>query len=194
MTRATPKPLPEPTETWLHEAALRYLSRYAATQTGLLRVLDRRIARWGASADGDPDRARDAKQAARRVVDRLAASGAVDDQAFAQARTRSLRRAGKSARAIGAHLSAKGVAGGRDAPSGDEGGTLEGGELGAAAIHVRRRRLGPFRVAAETPEIRRRELASLARAGFPRAVAAAALRLSQEEAEALIIAHRDAIG
>ena len=44
-------------------------------------------------------------------------------------------------------------------------------EDAAAAIHVRRRRLGPFRTAADTPEQRKRELASLARAGFSHEVA-----------------------
>jgi regulatory protein len=39
-----PEAGPPPGETALREAALTYLARYSATQTGLLRVLNRRIA------------------------------------------------------------------------------------------------------------------------------------------------------
>ncbi len=186
-TRKERKPPALPTESLLHSTALHHLSRYAATQAGLLRVLDRRIARWAASEVGDADRVGEAREAARRVVAKLVASGAVNDAAFAQARSVSLRRAGKSARAIGAHLSARGVpgevAGAQPTPCAED-------EIAAAAIHMRRRRAGPFRTAAEKPETARRELASLARAGFGHQVAAAALRLSAAEAEALIIAYR----
>jgi regulatory protein len=187
MARPSRKPPPEPTEASLHNGALAYLSRYAATRAGLLRVLDRRIARWLASDDGDADKARAAREAARRVTAKLAETGAVDDEAYAQARARTLRRAGKSSRAIGAHLAAKGVSGAVGAALRPQ------DELGAAAIHLRRRRLGPYRSAEDTPEQRHRELAALARAGFPQAVASAALRLSRAEAEALIISFRDGL-
>jgi regulatory protein len=184
MARDPRKPLPTPTEALLHDAALTHLSRYGATQAGLLRVLDRRIARWAASEAGDPEQAAAARQAARRVVARLAESGAVDDAAFAQARVRSLRRSGKSGRAIGAHLAAKGVS---QEMTPDLGGT---DDLGAAVIHLRRRRLGPFRTKDPLPETGKRELAALARAGFPHQVASAALCLSRDEAEALITQYR----
>ena len=190
MPRAERKPPSLPTENLLHNAALTHLARYGATQAGLLRVLDRRIARWAASEAGDAERAGEARAAARRIVAQLAQSGAVNDAAFAGARSLSLRRAGKSARAIGAHLSARGVPGevaaGLPPLSGQD-------ELAAAAIHMRKRRAGPFRIAAERPETARREIASLARAGFGHKVAAAALRLSTEEAEKLIIAYRAAL-
>jgi regulatory protein len=190
MVRPPRKPPAKPTESLLHGAALTHLARYGATAAGLLRVLDRRVARWAASEAGDAEGAAAARAAARRVVAMLAESGAVNDQAYAEARSRSLRRAGKSGRAVAAHLSSKGV-------PGEVSGALPtpdaGGELGAAAIHIRRRRLGPFRTAAELPETRRRELASLARAGFAQPVAMAALRLSREEAEALIIQFRAAL-
>ena len=63
-------------------------------------------------------------------------------------------------------------------------------ELAAALIHARKRRLGPWRKLDPTPELRRRELANLARAGFQSAVAGRALKLEQEEAEARIIRFR----
>jgi regulatory protein len=191
MPRTPRKPPSLPTPSLLHEAALAHLARFGATKAGLLRVLDRRIARWAASEAGDPERAAQARRDARAVVATLAESGAVNDEAYAEARARSLRRAGKSGRAIGAHLSAKGVPGDISAALRAPGQAPD--ELGAAAIHLRRRRLGPFRTAAEMPETRRRELASLARAGFAQPVAAAALRLTRDEAEALIVSFRAAL-
>jgi len=100
------KPPREPTEHVLHEAALAHLARFGTTRAGLLRVLDRKVARWATLTGGDPAPGR---AAARAVVDRLVASGAVNDQVFAEARARSLVRSGRSVRAVGAHLAAKGV-------------------------------------------------------------------------------------
>ena len=41
---------PAPDERDLHDAALDYLARYAATEVGLRRVLERRIDRWARRA------------------------------------------------------------------------------------------------------------------------------------------------
>jgi regulatory protein len=177
-------PGPPPTRAALHEAALAHLSRYAASRAALTRVLDRRCARWANEAG--PEAAGDTlpalRQAVRDVVAELAAAGAVDDAAFAAGRARSLGRTGRSRRAIAAHLAARGVTG--DAaraalPDDPE------AELAAALALARRRRLGPFRPpdAQADPQ---RELAVLARAGFPRDIAARALRTDPDSAEALL--------
>jgi regulatory protein len=171
----------------LREAALAHVARYATTRAGLLRVLDRRVARWAASDAGNTEGAAAAREAARRVVARLTESGAVSDTAFAESRARSLHRAGKSARAIGAHLSARGVGAALAADSARQDPARE---LAAAVIHVRRRRLGAFSAKPPAPEVYRRELASLARAGFSQGVASQALKLDREAAEAMIAAFR----
>jgi regulatory protein len=190
MARPPKKPPPYPTDSLLHEAALSHLARYAATRAGLLRVLDRKVMRWAASEAGDPDQAATARAAARQVVERLTASGVVSDKAFAEARSRSLSRAGKSARAIGAHLSSRGVG----AELARQSVVVDADrELAAACIHVRRKRLGDFRAAETAPEQHRRDLASLARAGFSHGVAKQALLLSRDDAEALITQFRDAL-
>src|ERR1700689_3429230 len=165
----------------LRDAALNYLARYAATEAGLLRMLERRIDRWARLAqtaeterDAIAVQVAAAKQAARGVVTRLAAAGAVNDAAFAESRVRSLVRAGRSRRAIDAHLSAKGVGAQtlRDMVQEDSADT----EFVAALVLARRRRIGPFR-AGDPPDAagRRRELAMFARAGFPQSVAARVL-------------------
>ncbi len=175
-----------PDQRTLHEAALRHLARYAATAAGLTRVLDKRIARWAATAaDGETDGAVDeARRVARLVVARLVEAGAVDDAGFAAARTRRLVRAGRSRRAVAAHLAARGI----DAETA-RGAVRDGAtdELASALVHARRRRIGPFRAAAcVDADAWRRELAMLARAGFPRDVAVRALKMPAEEAAAMI--------
>lgn len=176
----------------LQDAALTYLARYAATEAGLLRVLERRIDRWArlaqtAEADRETIAAQtaEAKQAARGVVARLAAAGAVNDAAFTESRARSLVRAGRSRRAIGAHLAAKGVSAETQRRILPEDATDT--ELAAALVLARRRRIGPFR-AGDPPDAagRRRELAIFARAGFPQSVATRALDTAPPEAEALV--------
>ncbi len=177
---------PPPDAAALHEAALAHLARYGATRATLLRVLLRRIDRWARGAEGE-EIARHvaaAREAAREVVARLAAAGAVDDAGFARARAERLHRSGRSRRATAAHLAARGIDAAtlaaalpKDAAS---------AELDAAVAFARRRRFGPFRSVAATAETARREQAAFARAGFTRAAARAALAMTPAEAEGIL--------
>ena len=180
----------------LREAALAHLARFSSTEANLVRVLQRRIVGWAqrASREGQPaeaiaEQVARARDAAVEVARAMVAMGAVDDAAFAAARARRLSRAGRSRRAVAAHLAAKGVA------PGTAGELLEAGavdERTAALAHLRRRRQGPFAApgAAADPALRLRALAGLARAGFPREVAEAALDTDPDEAESRLIAAR----
>jgi regulatory protein len=175
-------PTAAPTEQSLYEAAVDYLARYAATTTTLTRVLDHRVERWarlqGEAAEDVPA----LFEAVRRVVARLEAAGAVSNEAFAAARVRSLTRAGRSRRAIAAHLAARGVAGetARTAlPEDPE------TELAAALALARRRRIGPFRNPGATVDPAR-ERGMLARAGFGPDVADAALAMDPDRAEEMV--------
>ena len=190
--RAPPPAGPAPTRTKLHEAALNHLARFSATEAGLVRVLDRRIDRWArraaAEAPGEePPSIAAPRAAAREVARALVQSGVVDDAAYAAGRARSLTRAGRSRRAIGAHLSMKGV------PQEVAQAALPEpeAELAAALAYARRRRLGPFRrelpEGTEMADVRRKEIGALARAGFPQPVAQQALRMGREEAELAVI-------
>ncbi|MCS6854085.1 MAG: RecX family transcriptional regulator [Elioraea sp.] len=187
--RGSPRAPERPTAAALEEAALAHLARYATTRAGLLRVLERRIARWAAASAAEEAEIARARAEARRVVERLAAAGAVDDAAFAEARARRLARAGRSAVAIAAHLADRGA--------GEEAGAAiaaalpdEEAAVAAALIALKRRRLGPF--AADRDATREKALGALARAGFSRRVAEAALAAEPEEAEALIARFRRA--
>lgn len=174
----------------LHDAALNYLARYASTEAGLRRVLERRVERWARMAAGAADadviasQVSVAREAIRGVVTRLVAAGAVNDAEFAENRARSLVRAGRSRRAAAAHLAGKGVdpeTARAVLPVDDE------SELAAALVLARRRRIGPFR-SGDAPDVagHRRELAMLARAGFPQDVARRVLAMAADSAETLV--------
>ena len=183
--RSTPS---APTPASLHAAALSYLARFAATEAGLRAVLDRRIDRWARTATDQQEAVAPLKQEARQIATRLTASGLVNDAEYAQHRAAGLLRAGRSRRAITARLAAKGVSEdlARAAlPDDPE------AELDAALVLARKRRIGPFR-RGDAPDLagKRRELAVLARAGFPQPVAAKALTMAAEEAEARVLAFR----
>ncbi|MBP0447033.1 RecX family transcriptional regulator [Roseomonas sp. SSH11] len=197
--RRPPTAGPAPTEARLHEAALNHLARFAATEAGLTRVLQRRVARWAQRAEREgmpPEQiapiVEQGRAAAAGVAKRMVSAGAVDDAAFAASRARRLSRAGRSRRAISAHLAAKGVGGEVAAETLEEAGT---DEVAAALAHLRRRRQGPFDPSPpEEPEAMRtarmKAMGSLARAGFPREVAEAALDTDPAEAEMRIIESR----
>jgi regulatory protein len=187
------RPVPAvPTPASLHAASLSYLARYAATEAGLRAVLERRIDRWARSVTGDRDAVAGTvaalKQEARQIAARLAASGLVNDAEYAQSRAAGLLRSGRSRRAVTARLAAKGVSGdlARAALPDDP-----DAELNAALVLARKRRIGPFR-RGDAPDMagKRREMAMLARAGFPQPVASKALTMTAEEAEARILAFR----
>jgi regulatory protein len=175
-----PPSRPAPDAASLHEAALNYLARYATTQAGLRQVLQRRIDAWARQAAAEDDvreRAAAAKASVAGVIARLAELGLLNDAAFAENRARGLALSGRSHRAIAARLMAKGIAADQARA------VLPEGELVAALILARKRRIGPFRTAAADHQ---RELGVLARAGFPRDVAVQALAMQTEDAEAAI--------
>ncbi len=175
----------------LHEAALAHLARFSATEAGLRRVLGNRIRRWAreaAQSGHDPDaiaaETARATASAAAIAARMVKAGAVDDAAFAAARARRLRGAGRSGRATLAHLVQKGVAPAQAAAA------LEGeevpGEFHACLVACRKRRIGPFAAVEPDADGRRKWLATLARAGFRGEVARRALATPRAEAEDLL--------
>lgn len=183
---------PAPTENALREHALATLARRPLTRAGLRQTLERKIAAWaqraarsGKDADAIVAEVERARLLVETVAARIVEVGLVNDASFAQARAGRLARAGKSRRAIGAHLASKGVdeqtvraAVSTDAET----------ELRAALVLARRKRLGPFARddAAPTHQARQKALATLARAGFGFGTAERVLRMDAEEAEELM--------
>jgi regulatory protein len=164
--------IPVPTPESLARVALSYLGRYAASEGALRRALHNRLRR---AMMVHPAFAQDAERQAllRNVIETIIKkhrkSGVLNDAAYAETKVNSLRRAGRSRRYIEHALSRKGVR--RDltetalAKSNDDA-EQEEAEISAARVFARRRRLGPFRANKNDDDRRRKDLASLARAGF----------------------------
>ncbi len=177
-----------PDEARLREAALAHLAKFAATEAGLARVLGNRLRRWARAADAEGQETAQALAeglgAAKRVAAAMVSLGAVDDASFAAARARRLAKAGRSRRATSAHLAAKGI----DADQAREAIAEAPAEEDAALAMCRRRRIGPFAREEADAAQQLKWLGMLARAGFSRDVAQAALRTDADEAEARVIA------
>jgi len=178
---------PAPSRAALHEAALAYLGRGAATADSVKKTLERRIANWSRRAARDgKDReiveadVKTAREAIDAIVARLREVGLVNDAAFAESRARRLSEGGRSRRAIAAHLAAKGV---------DEATVREvtprdaSADLDAALVFARKRRVGPFAREEEDRTARQRALGAMARAGFDFDVCKRALEMDREDAE-----------
>ena len=166
------------TATALENAALYYLGRFATSSANLRRVLLRKVAR---SAGEDADTA-EGKRLVEELIARYLRSGLLDDRAYAAQSAASLARRGRSRFSIGGRLAQKGVAGDlvKEALKGlDEGGSSE---IAAACALVRRRRLGPYRSPAVRAEWQRKDMATLARAGFGLGLARRVLAVSDIDA------------
>ena len=177
------KPARPVTEAYLERAALHYLERYSASVAMLRATLLRRVQTRCRLRDEDPAPFAPIVEA---VVARAVKVGLVDDARFTAARAATLRRRGTSARGLAAKLAAKGVP--RElveATLANEQETEEetgDAEAAAARAYAKRRRIGPWR----RPEIRSahrdRDLAALARAGFPYALARRVIEAEPEDA------------
>ncbi|MBO6561612.1 MAG: RecX family transcriptional regulator [Nisaea sp.] len=167
------------TESYLKNVALWYLERYASSAANLRNVLMRRVRVSSAHHGTDP-----AEGAAmvEELIRRYGEAGILDDRLFAETRARSLAARGGSARMIQRKLMEKGVAS-ADIDAALEAVREEGtGELDAAFRYARRRRIGPFRSAEKRAETRDRDLAALARQGFPFEIAAKVVDAESVEA------------
>ncbi len=156
------------TADYLQRAAMHYLERYAAPAAQLRRVLARKVV-LSCRHHGLEPAAFEAML--DEVVARCVASGLVDDRRFAEARAATLRRKGRSSRAVAASLSAKGIA--RDLAMQASSGSAED-ELAAARRTAQRKRLGPWS-RGDRAAARQKDLAAMARAGFTMTIARAVI-------------------
>ena len=164
---------------YLENAALYYLQRYATSTANFRRVLRRKIDRSCRHHGEDPGKH---YPLVEDLVRRYAAVGLLDDAAFARARVSSLRRQGRSRKAILAKLAARGLGPGEVEEAlaeADEGGEAE---FEAACRLARRKKIGPWRTSPlADPKDRQKEMAALARAGFSYDIARRALEHEGEE-------------
>lgn len=165
------------TAEYLENSALYYLQRFATSAANLERVLMRKVQLSAREHDTDPE---EGARLVHALVTRYQAAGLLDDAAYAAGRARSMHRQGGSTRLIKAKLAAKGVQAEVVATAVEDLAEDTAGDpdLTACIALARRRGFGPFRRPSlsgkvmEPAERRMKELAALARAGFPFAVAA----------------------
>lgn len=160
--RKAPKKI---SKTYLENAALYYLQRYATSAENLKRVLMRKIKRSCAFHEQSPE---DFTGLVDELVARYTAAGLLNDLVFAAGRVASLRRQGGSKQAIIAKLQAKGL--GRmdiETALGDT------DDLTAAQAFVKRKRL--------LAKDGKKALAALGRAGFSYETARTALAIKDED-------------
>jgi regulatory protein len=138
----------------LHELALFYLGKFATTRAKLSTYLNRKVRERGWEGQDPPD--------IERLVERLAASGLVDDAAYALSKSRSLSERGYGASRVRQTLRMAGV----EEQDGAAAHELAVGEAAAAALRfARRRRIGPFADGIPERKERERALAAMIRAG-----------------------------
>ncbi|MEM6712178.1 MAG: regulatory protein RecX [Pseudomonadota bacterium] len=143
----------------LHNIALAYLDRYEASETGLRRILERRVWKAARAHDEDPQIYQNMIEA---EVETARNAGYVNDKRFAENQVYQQRGRGASARAIAARLKSKGVDESLIFQALDDD---ERDDEQAALRYAQRRRLGPFRLKGRA-ERRERDMAALCRAGF----------------------------
>jgi len=150
----------------LYNRAVHYLERYAASVDGVRTVLQRSVMR--AARKGEPVPAQTAEWI-ELTLQKLMDAKLLDDALFAETKVRSLRRAGASAQKVRQKLAVKGVA------SSLVNNALENedveDDLEAAIIFARKKRLGPYTSRGDREELRDKQIASLARAGFSLSIA-----------------------
>ena len=147
----------------LHNIALHYLDRFSSSKENLRRVLMRRVQK-SEKFHGE-DEGTGAALAAAEIA-RLEKAGLLDDAAYAEMKTRSLRQRGASSRMIRLKLAQKGVKADDTDTAMEEASGEGGGEKEAARIFARKRKIGPFRPEGGRAENRAKDLSTLARAGF----------------------------
>ena len=156
-----------PAETRLMNKAVDYLGRFASSSHRLTTVLDRFAKRK--LGDYDPN---DVANAIASTIARCRELGYVDDTAFATGQARNHRRLGRSSRSIRQRLAQHHIDPDLIATAIDEADeTLDDGDLLAAFVFARRRRIGPFdpRMIEDQSKMRatrHRQLGALARGGF----------------------------
>jgi regulatory protein len=200
--RGPREPGPAPSRAALHEAALAYLARGAATADSVKKTLERRIGNWarrsvraGRDAEGIASDAATARELVPEIVARLREVGLVNDTTFAENRARRMSSSGRSRRAIASHLAQKGVSAAtvREALPQDA-----GAELAAALAFARKRRIGPFAAEDEVPAdrearrvVERKALGAMARAGFDWNVCDRVMRMSRDDADEHVRGRRE---
>lgn len=153
----------------LHQLALNYVGRYATSRHKLATYLRRKVKERGWEGDDAPP--------IDVIVGDMADRRFVDDRAYAEMKAGGLTRRGYGAMRIKQALAVAGI----DEEDSAQALTTAAEESDAAALaFARRRRLGPFATRPDDPDVRRKALAAMLRAGHAYLTARRILDLSPE--------------
>jgi len=169
------------TETYLHNAGLYYLQRFAASKSHFKNVMMRKVKKSCLHhTDQDFD-------ACGEMVDRLTEKfenvGLLNDHVYARGLVTSLRRRGMSRKAILAKTGMKGIDSRQAQQSLKEYDDIHedtmGAELRAALTLARRKKIGPYDITGKKDD--QKSLGKLARAGFSYETSRRVLDLDSED-------------
>ncbi len=175
-----PKKAKKITADYLHNAGLYYLGRFSASSGQFRAVMLRKIKR---SCQQHPEQDYETcVTLLGETMGKFIRAGLLNDELYTQGAVRSLRRQGKSRKAIVMKLQHRGVDARLTAEKLDAHDLEkpENGDLVSAIIFIRRKKAGPFGNA--DPQ---KTLAALARAGFSYETAHKALNLNREDADTI---------
>lgn len=164
---AAPKPLDAAA---LERLALRYVERYATTRARLRQYLARKLREGGWEGADAPE--------IDSLAERMAELRYVDDRAFAENKAAAMGRRGLGTRRVEQALRHAGV----EAPDVEAVTVVDGDEaLESALRFAKRRRIGPFSAAPAEPELVRKQVAAMVRAGHSPQMAWQIVRLTPGE-------------
>ncbi len=177
------------TESYLHNAALYYLQRFASSSANFRKIMGRKIdnsCRFHTEQDRE-----DCYKKLDALIVKFIDTDLLDDHGYSRAMVTSMRRRGLSSRAIQAKLFAKGLTGDLikealhhyDHQYSEEEGVEA--ELRAAITCARKKRLLPFNKEKEIDK----SLGSLARAGFSYDIAQKVISMDIAEASEIIASY-----
>lgn len=180
------KPVKKITETYLHNAGLYYLQRFAASTEQFRTVMNRKITRsCAAHADQDIGECRIMLEA---LIEKFQNAGLLDDNTYAQQTVAKMRCRGASSSAIAQALQKKGVKSSTSRSAlaqYDEVSGVENADLLAATRFAKRKRLGAFSTGTKKIAVEK-SLAAYARAGFSYETARRVLGMDKDEAMEII--------
>lgn len=186
--RKQPRPPKKITETYLHNSGLYYLQRFAASSNHFRQVMMRKVKK-SCHYHKDQDY-QHCSELVDALVQKFVEAGLLDDEAYTKGVVNSLRRSGKSRRAVMTKLKVKGlpdhmvsrILNDHDTDIAE---TPEEAERNAALIFARKKRLGPFARDKETPH--EKALATMARAGFSYDTCRFIIEMDSEDAQDKIL-------
>ena len=173
-----PRPM---TQKRLMNIALYYLGRYESSASRLRQFLKKRIIKEKSKGAEIPE---EIENIITDIISKVCEFGYVNDERYALSLVKRLRQSGKSARYISEKLRQAGISKELQQEimsSGDA--EIPEAELDAARRFVQKKKLGHLRPVEKRQENRKKDLASLARAGFSFEIAVKALGQSDEEEE-----------